>query len=154
MAEDSKVRDTLFNEKYIQQLAKLKELQDHLLQTMSALQIEDTNTNEVQKQQLYQLKTAEIASKAEGSHDEATKSSKSESSAQDSHVNENEQRDTGEGSIESSKELTLTTEEQEKVDKFLQPMTKNTTLKMRPTFKVKQYTTRRYLMKSIGMFNK
>lgn len=118
MAEDSKVRDTLFNEKYIQQLAKLKELQDHLLQTMSALQIEDTNTNEVQKQQLYQLKTAEIASKAEGSHDEATKSSKSESSAQDSHVNENEQRDTGEGSIESSKELTLTTEEQEKVDKF------------------------------------
>ena len=120
MAEDSKMKNTLFNDKYLEQLAKLKELQDQLLQTMSALQIEDTYTNEVQKQQLYQLKTVEIESRAEAALEVPSVPSKSEKgSTQDSsRTHETEQHDVREASASSSNELKLSTEEQEKIDKF------------------------------------
>ncbi|KAI5969898.1 hypothetical protein CANMA_001040 [Candida margitis] len=118
MAKESKVKDTLFNEKYIQKLAKLKESQDQLLQTMSALQTEDMNTNEAQKQELYQLKTAEIANKTEAVGEDATKSLKSKNSTHESSVPETEQSNAGEVSPSSDSVLELTAEEQEKVDKF------------------------------------
>ena len=121
MAEDSKMKNTLFNDKYLEQLAKLKELQDQLLQTMSALQIEDTYTNEVQKQQLYQLKTVEIESRAEAALKDPSVPSKSEegSTQNSSRTHETEQHDLGEKRTASlSNEAKLSTEEQEKIDKF------------------------------------
>ncbi|KAI5962899.1 hypothetical protein KGF57_001339 [Candida theae] len=118
MADESKIRDRLFNEKYTEQLAKLKESQDQLLQTMSALQIEDTNTNEVQKQQLYQLKTTEIEGRGVNATDDTAGPSRNDNHSESSHLSETNQDSDGKESTTSNKEIELSVKEQAKIDKF------------------------------------
>lgn len=57
MAEEVRSKGSFFNDNFNQQLKKLKELQDKLLNTMSTQQFNDFNSKEHQKQHFYQLNT-------------------------------------------------------------------------------------------------
>lgn len=57
MANEVRTKGSFFNDKFNQELDKLKALQEKLLSTMSTQQFNDINNNEHQKQHFYQLNT-------------------------------------------------------------------------------------------------
>ncbi|EMG48743.1 hypothetical protein SBY92_004056 [Candida maltosa Xu316] len=57
MANEVRTKGSFFNDKFNQELEKLKASQEKLLNTMSTQQFNDLNTNEHQKQHIYQLNT-------------------------------------------------------------------------------------------------